>query len=365
MVLMAVLAAGVVTPVLVMMVKRAGAPVPALLVVAGAAAAVAVPAVRVEAGVLPAWWLPVPWVVAVLGMPLALADLRHHRLPDVLTWPAYPAIAIALVLAATGGGPRLLTGAVAGCLLFGGAHLLVHRLSAGGLGAGDVKLSGALGAVLGALGGETPIVAAALAATASLTGITTTWFLERRPSSPPPQTSPGQVPDNSQPWPHDDRPASPQPPSPDATSETARLPAETPRPDHLFSDPTIAAVLESSVLESSVLESPAPDPPTPDPPTPDPPTPEPPTRAPPASDPAAPEAASPPVTRARAGPGRATVHPTGPLLARAVWGVRRRGVARRRRGWGGPGRMVVPHGPGLVLATWVCAVFPAAGTGVV
>jgi len=29
----------------------------------------------------------------IRGVPLALADLRHLRLPDVLTLPAYPAFA--------------------------------------------------------------------------------------------------------------------------------------------------------------------------------------------------------------------------------------------------------------------------------
>jgi leader peptidase (prepilin peptidase)/N-methyltransferase len=58
--------------------------------------------------------------------------------------------------------------AAAGALLFGGAHALVHRVAPGSLGAGDVKLSGSLGAVLGAAGWSALASAAVLAALLSL-----------------------------------------------------------------------------------------------------------------------------------------------------------------------------------------------------
>ncbi|WIX78139.1 prepilin peptidase [Amycolatopsis carbonis] len=111
------------------------------------------------------WWWPVPWVLTVVGVPLCLADVRHRRLPDVLTLPAYPVMATALTVAAlSGGGVTLLVGAVEGALVFGGVHLVVHRVRPAQLGAGDVKLAGVLGAVLGALGWASVAVAAIAAA---------------------------------------------------------------------------------------------------------------------------------------------------------------------------------------------------------
>lgn len=272
MVLMAVLAAVAVTPVLLLAVKRAGAPISTAVALAMVAVAVAIPAVLAESGALPAGWLPVPWVVAVLGVPLALTDLRYHRLPDVLTGPAYPAVVIALTLAALDEGPHLLLAALTGCFLFGGAHLLVHRVSPGALGAGDVKLSGALGAVLGALGGPAPPAAAALAAAVSATGLAAAHLRRRfhRPravSSPTPTTSPTST-----------------------TSSTPPTPAALPTPPAPPIPPTVPS--------------------------------------------------TPPAHR--------RLHRPRPRL----------------RPRDGPPRLLVPHGPGLMLATWFCAVFPFPGSGV-
>lgn len=276
MVLTAVLAAGAVVPVLLVMMKKADAPIPAVLALTVAAAAATVAAARADAGALPAWWLPVAWLVSVLGVPLALADARHRRLPDILTLPAYPAVALTITLATlSGGGWRLAAGAALGCLLFGGTHLIVHRLSAGGLGPGDVKLAGSFGAVLGAVGGLAPAVAAVLAAMVSLAAVAPMWlmrrirqFRESRASARPPSRQPG-----------------PKMPTPNQLDIPPRAtdPAQSPRP-------TAAA---------SSATDPAPTPST---------------------DPAS--------SRIRAGPLR------------------------------------VPYGPGLVLATWACTVFPAAGTGI-
>ncbi|WP_370938784.1 prepilin peptidase [Amycolatopsis sp. cg13] len=276
MVLTAVLAAGAVVPVLLVMMKKADAPIPAVLALAVAAAAAAVAAARADAGALPAWWLPVAWLVSVLGVPLALADARHRRLPDILTLPAYPAVALTITLATlSGGGWRLAAGAALGCLLFGGTHLIVHRLSAGGLGPGDVKLAGSFGAVLGAVGGLAPAVAAVLAATVSLAAVVPMWLMRRirhvresRASTRPPSRQPG--------------PKMPTPNQLDIPPQ-ATDPAQSPRP-------TAAA--------SS------------------------------ATDPVPTPSTHPASSRIRAGPLR------------------------------------VPYGPGLVLATWACAVFPAAGTGI-
>lgn len=132
---------------------RSPAPVPAAPVAVITGALWAVVGWRWLAGAWPPWWLPVPLVLTALAVPLAAADFRHRRLPDVLTLPAYPLLGGALVVAALfGPGSGLAWRALAAGLVFGGSHLLVHALSRQSLGAGDVKLSGALGGVLGAVG---------------------------------------------------------------------------------------------------------------------------------------------------------------------------------------------------------------------
>ncbi|MET9264314.1 A24 family peptidase [Amycolatopsis sp. NPDC004079] len=300
MVLTAVLAAGAVVPVLLVMMKKADAPIPAVLAVAVAAAAAAVAAARADVGALPAWWLPVAWLVSVLGAPLALADARHRRLPDILTLPAYPAVALTITLAAlSGGGWRLAAGAALGCLLFGGTHLIVHRLSAGGLGPGDVKLAGSFGAVLGAIGGLAPAVAAVLAALVSLAAVVPMWLIRRFRDSRASTLAPSRQPGPGTPL------AAVQPlggldePTPNQLDIAPQPtePAQTPRSAAAASAPTDVTCLPTD---------PAPAP----------------TSAAPTSPP------SPASSRIRAGPLR------------------------------------VPYGPGLVLATWACAVFPAAGTGI-
>ncbi|HET6502925.1 MAG TPA: A24 family peptidase [Amycolatopsis sp.] len=119
--------------------------------------------------VWPPWWLPVPLVVTTLVVPLTLADLRHRRLPDVLTLPAYPLVGAAVLVAGLSGpGVEIMRRACVAGAVFGGAHLLVHALSRRALGGGDVKLAGALGVALGAVGWVALLVAAALAGVVSV-----------------------------------------------------------------------------------------------------------------------------------------------------------------------------------------------------
>ena len=124
---------------------------------------------------LPAWLLPVLAAVGALaaapfflgrppvviitygaalvwGLVLALIDLDVRRLPDWLTLPAYPVAALLLALcsAATGDQAALLRAAACAGLAvvaFFLAALISPR--AEGLGLGDVKLAGTLGALLG------------------------------------------------------------------------------------------------------------------------------------------------------------------------------------------------------------------------
>ncbi|MEU4668425.1 A24 family peptidase [Amycolatopsis sp. NPDC023774] len=160
-----VVVGGAVVPLLAWLLRRAGAPVSPVVAVAVVVAALLVVVWRWREGRWAEWWWPVPWVLTVVGVPLCLADVRHRRLPDVVTLPAYPLMATALTVAAIGGGGvTLLAGAAAGVLVFGGVHLVVHRVEPARLGAGDVKLAGVLGAVLGALGWASVAVAAIAAA---------------------------------------------------------------------------------------------------------------------------------------------------------------------------------------------------------
>lgn len=148
---------------------RRPAAVPVRWCAAGTASLWAVVAWRWTTGGLPAWWLPVPLVVTALSVPLAVADLGHRRLPDALTVPAYPLAGIALSVAAvTGPGGALVARAALAAVLFAGVHALVHAVAPAALGAGDVKLSGSLGAVLGATGWQALVVAACTAAVTTL-----------------------------------------------------------------------------------------------------------------------------------------------------------------------------------------------------
>ncbi|TVT09665.1 prepilin peptidase [Amycolatopsis bartoniae] len=156
---------------------RAPAPVPLPPVAIGTAVLWLFVAWRWFSGGWPGWWLPVPLALTALAVPLCAADFRYRRLPDALTLPAYPIFAAAITTAAVAGpGPQLAVRALVAASFFGGLHLLVHALSRRSLGAGDVKLAGALGGVLGAASWGALGVAAVLAAvvTAAL-ALTRRW----------------------------------------------------------------------------------------------------------------------------------------------------------------------------------------------
>lgn len=105
----------------------------------------------VRAGGLPVWWWPVPLVLAWSGVLLGAADLAVRRLPDALTLPAYPVVAVLLAVAAVGmGDTDLLVRACAGALLWAGGYAAVRLVDPSALGGGDVKLAGSLGALTAA-----------------------------------------------------------------------------------------------------------------------------------------------------------------------------------------------------------------------
>ncbi|WP_199506411.1 A24 family peptidase [Geodermatophilus sp. TF02-6] len=92
------------------------------------------------------------WAAAA-GVVLGAVDLAVHRLPDRVTFPAYAAVAAALLLDALllGTWPALLRAVLAAAAAFGLAALAA-LVSPEGLGYGDVKLLGLLGLVLGWVG---------------------------------------------------------------------------------------------------------------------------------------------------------------------------------------------------------------------
>ena len=96
---------------------------------------------------------PVLIPAAVLGVLLALIDLRCLRLPDRLV--AVLAVLIVVpgtVPAVAGGEPGRAGFSALVALLVGSAYLLIFLFSGGGLGFGDVKLAAVLGFALGQAG---------------------------------------------------------------------------------------------------------------------------------------------------------------------------------------------------------------------
>ncbi|MET8867146.1 A24 family peptidase [Nonomuraea sp. NPDC004580] len=104
-----------------------------------------------------AWRAGPPYACfAVIGTALAVIDWRTCTLPDAITLPAYPIMALAL----------LPTGELAGALAGGAALIAVYGVlwlvRPDAMGFGDVKLAGLIGMACGTLGWEA-VAAAALA----------------------------------------------------------------------------------------------------------------------------------------------------------------------------------------------------------
>ena len=113
------------------------------LVEAGTGAAFAATAIRFgdQPRLLPAYL-----VFMALGIALTLIDLDVRRLPDVLVLPAYPVLALLLLLDQN---PHaLLRATYAAAALFAG-FFLIAMVARGSMGFGDVKLSGLVGGMLG------------------------------------------------------------------------------------------------------------------------------------------------------------------------------------------------------------------------
>lgn len=103
-------------------------------------------------GAMPAA-LPAYWYLAAIGVALALIDLDTQRLPDVIVLPGYPALAVLLALASWGTADfgALGRAAIGGAALYV-FYFVIRVAHPGGMGFGDVKLAGLLGAALAWLG---------------------------------------------------------------------------------------------------------------------------------------------------------------------------------------------------------------------
>ena len=86
----------------------------------------------------------------VIGARLSWIDLRTHRLPNRIVFPAYPVAGVLLGTAALAGDePGRLWGLAAGGALLWFFYFAVRFVYPAGMGFGDVKLAGVLGLYLG------------------------------------------------------------------------------------------------------------------------------------------------------------------------------------------------------------------------
>jgi leader peptidase (prepilin peptidase)/N-methyltransferase len=122
---------------------------PVVLGVAAAATWVVMGLARSElSAALPAFLL-----VGALGVAMTYVDIREHRLPDWLTFPAFGGAALALGIAASLEGDWASYGrAWAGAGVSVAFYLLLVLLRPSDLGLGDVKLAAVIGLLLGWIG---------------------------------------------------------------------------------------------------------------------------------------------------------------------------------------------------------------------
>ncbi|PTR26516.1 leader peptidase (prepilin peptidase)/N-methyltransferase [Rhodococcus sp. OK519] len=101
---------------------------------------------------------------AALGVALTVIDIDCKRLPNFLVVPAYPILFVCLTAASVilNDWPALLRAAIGAIVLFG-FYLVLALIYPAGMGFGDVKLAGVIGAVLAFISYGTLLVGAFLA----------------------------------------------------------------------------------------------------------------------------------------------------------------------------------------------------------
>ncbi|MEX0990017.1 MAG: prepilin peptidase [Actinomycetota bacterium] len=98
------------------------------------------------------------WVAVMMALflalmpPIAVIDIRHRIIPNLITYPALIVFPVYLVIARLFGAPVDLARAGFGLAIYGGALLLIAVVVPRGMGMGDVKLVALIGLVLGSLG---------------------------------------------------------------------------------------------------------------------------------------------------------------------------------------------------------------------
>jgi leader peptidase (prepilin peptidase) / N-methyltransferase len=117
--------------------------------------------------------LPAYLYFGAAGIALALIDLDHRRLPNVLVLPSYPVLALLLAASAWWQGDwwSLVRAVLGGAALYAFFFAVVLIYPAG-MGFGDVKLAGLVGGVLAYLSWSTLVIGAFLGfLMGALTGI--------------------------------------------------------------------------------------------------------------------------------------------------------------------------------------------------
>lgn len=108
----------------------------------------------------PVGWSAVPayLLLAWLSVVLVWIDSDVHRLPNGLTYPAYPAVLGLLTLGSFVQGDRRWVGGLIGMVVLVVLFGLLWLVSRGQVGLGDVKWSGVIGASLGWLGADELVI---------------------------------------------------------------------------------------------------------------------------------------------------------------------------------------------------------------